>query len=68
MVPPAVAQKAWVSACADSAVGQVQPIAYSAWHHMSEEAWAVITGELVGGNEHGVSLKALQADLKRLKG
>jgi hypothetical protein len=48
--------------------GQVQPIAYSAWHYLSEEAWAVITGELAKGDGHGVSIKALQADLKHLNG
>jgi hypothetical protein len=48
--------------------GAVQPIAYSAWHYMSEEAWAVITGELgtAGGDGRGISLPALQADLSRL--
>lgn len=48
--------------------GEVQAIAYSAWHYMAEEAWAVITGELDHGDGHGVSLQALQADLTRLKG
>ena len=48
--------------------GAVQPIAYSAWHYLSQEAWAVITGELGEGDGHGLSLKALQADLKHLNG
>ena len=48
--------------------GQVQPIAYSAWHYISEEAWGVMTGELAKGDGHGVSIKALQADLQRLNG
>ena len=48
--------------------GAVQPIAYSAWHYMSEEAWAVITGELANGDGHGLSLHTLQADLNRLEG
>lgn len=48
--------------------GQVQPIAYSAWHYLSEEAWAVIPGELADGDGHGISLRALQADLTRLGG
>lgn len=48
--------------------GKVQPIAYSAWHHMSDEAWAVLTGELVTakGDGHGLNLAALEADLSRL--
>ena len=46
--------------------GQVQPLAYSAWHHIAEEAWAVITGEVAGGDGHGISLAALQADLPML--
>ena len=48
--------------------GQIQPIAYSAWHYMAEEAWAVLAGELDHGDGHGVSLRALQADLDRLEG
>lgn len=48
--------------------GQVQPIAYSAWHHIASEAWAVITGEVdsAGTDGHGINLAALQADLSRL--
>jgi hypothetical protein len=46
--------------------GQVQPIAYPAWHQVASEAWAVITGELDGGDGHGVNLAALQADLGKL--
>lgn len=46
--------------------GAVQPIAYSAWHYMSTEAWAVLTGELAKGDGHGISLAALKADLDRL--
>lgn len=48
--------------------GGVQEIAYSAWHYIATEAWAVITGELVakGGDGRGISLAALQADLSRL--
>jgi hypothetical protein len=46
--------------------GQVQKISYPAWHAMSQEAWAVITGEFAGGDDRGVSLAALQADLNEL--
>jgi hypothetical protein len=48
--------------------GQVQPIAYSAWHYMSSEAWAVLTGEITarGDDGHGVNVAALKADLPRL--
>lgn len=48
--------------------GQVLPISYPAWCHMSTEAWAVITGELVasGGNTRGISLAALEADLAKV--
>lgn len=48
--------------------GQVQKVAYSAWHHMASEAWAVLSGELVAasGDGHGINLAALQADLSRL--
>ncbi len=46
--------------------GKVQPVAYPAWHKISTEAWAVITGELAGGDGHGISLSALQADLNKL--
>ena len=48
--------------------GQVQEIAYSAWHHIADEAWAVLAGELVTakGDGHGINLAALQADLNRL--
>jgi hypothetical protein len=46
--------------------GGVQKIEYSAWHAMSSEAWAVISGEFAGGDGHGVNLAALQADLDKL--
>lgn len=48
--------------------GKVQPITYPAWHYMSDEAWAVITGEFTarGDDARGVSLEALQADLGKL--
>lgn len=48
--------------------GKVQPITYPAWHFMSDEAWAVITGEFVakGGDGRGISLAALQADLGKV--
>ena len=48
--------------------GQPQQIAWPAWHDMSEEAWAVITGEIVsaGTDGHGLNLTALQTDLGRL--
>jgi hypothetical protein len=48
--------------------GQVQKIAYSAWHYIASEAWAVLSGELVakGADGHGINLAALQADLSRL--
>jgi hypothetical protein len=48
--------------------GGVQQIEYDAWHAMSEEAWAVIPGELAAGDGHGVNLAALEADLDRLGG
>jgi hypothetical protein len=46
--------------------GQPQLITWPAWHAISTEAWAVIPGELAGGDGHGVSLSALQADLDKL--
>jgi hypothetical protein len=48
--------------------GQVVQIAYPAWHRMSEEAWAVITGEITsaGTDGHGISLAALTADLGKV--
>ena len=48
--------------------GGVQKITYSAWHSMSTEAWAVITGEFVakGDDGRGINLQALQADLSRI--
>lgn len=46
--------------------GAVQKITYPAWHRMSDEAWAVITGELAAGDGRGVNLAALTADLDRL--
>lgn len=48
--------------------GRTIRIAYPAWHRMADEAWAVLPGELTkaGGDGHGISLAALQADLGRL--
>jgi hypothetical protein len=48
--------------------GKVQPIAYPAWHSMSSEAWAVITGEFAAKNSdgRGINLAALEADLPKL--
>ena len=48
--------------------GTVQPIAYSAWHYLSDEAWAVMTGEITtaGTDGHGIAVAALTADLDRL--
>jgi hypothetical protein len=46
--------------------GTVQPIAYSAWHYISTEAWAVIPGEFTDTDGRGISLAALQADLAKL--
>ena len=48
--------------------GEIQPIAYSAWHLMSTEAWACVWGEIPasGLDGHGVNLAALQGDLSRL--
>jgi hypothetical protein len=48
--------------------GMVQPIAYSAWHYLSDEAWVVMTGELAsaGTDGHGIAVAALTADLDRL--
>lgn len=46
--------------------GQVIRIAYPAFHAMTDEAWAVITGEVSGGDGHGLNLAALQADLAEL--
>lgn len=48
--------------------GQVIAISYPAWHAISSEAWAVLTGELLakGGDNRGVNLAALQSDLNRL--
>lgn len=48
--------------------GRPIKIAYPAWHRMSDEAWAVLPGELTkaGGDGHGINLAALQADLGRL--
>jgi hypothetical protein len=49
--------------------GKVQKLAYSAWHHIAEEAFALIVGEEVtaGTDGHGLNLAALQADLNRLR-
>lgn len=48
--------------------GRVQAITYAAWHYISDEAWAVISGELVAsdGDGRGINLAALQADLGSL--
>lgn len=48
--------------------GTMQPVTWPAWHYMSSEAWAVITGELSarGGDGHGIKYDALVADLDRL--
>ena len=49
--------------------GGIQPISYPAWLEIADEAWAVITHQLVrrGGNGRGVNLDALKADLDKLK-
>lgn len=48
--------------------GGLQNITYSAWHHISSEAWGVITGEFVAanGDGRGINLSALTADLDKL--
>jgi hypothetical protein len=48
--------------------GEIQPITWSAWHYMSSEAWAVVTGEFVArnGDGRGVNLAALRSDLDKL--
>lgn len=48
--------------------GQVIKIAYPAWHRMSDEAWAVLPGEITTAKAdgHGINLAALQADLSLL--
>jgi hypothetical protein len=46
--------------------GAVQPIAYSAWAHIADESWAVITGEVANGDAHGLNLQALQSDISKL--
>ena len=48
--------------------GGIQKITYSAWHSISTEAWAIITGEYekAHGDGRGVSLTALKNDLNRL--
>lgn len=48
--------------------GGIQAITYSAWHQISSEAWAVISGEFVAahGDGRGVAISALRADLNRL--
>lgn len=49
--------------------GAVQAISYPAWLDIADEAWAVITHQLVrrGGNGRGIDLDALTADLDRLR-
>jgi hypothetical protein len=46
--------------------GQVQKITYPAWHAMSTEAWAVLSGELAAGDGRGINVTVLQADLDDL--
>lgn len=46
--------------------GRVQAVTYAAWHYMSDEAYAVISGELADGDGRGVSFAALEADLGKL--
>lgn len=48
--------------------GGVQKVTWPAWHRISEEAYAVVTGEFVerGGDGRGVTLAALRSDLNRL--
>lgn len=48
--------------------GRVQRIAYPAWHQMADEAWAVLSGELVSAGKDGLGLNlaALEADLPEL--
>lgn len=48
--------------------GGVQKITYGAWHGMSDEAWAVITGTQVAanGDGRGVNLAALKSDISKL--
>jgi len=48
--------------------GSIQKVSYPMWSQICDEAWVVITEEFVkaGGDWHGVSLKALEADLNRL--
>jgi hypothetical protein len=49
--------------------GQVQQVAWPAWHGMSDEAWAVLSGELAtaGTDGHGLNLAALQADISKVR-
>jgi hypothetical protein len=47
--------------------GKVQAIQYSAWHLISQEAWAVLMGEITAAGNHGINLQALQADIGRLR-
>jgi hypothetical protein len=44
--------------------GALQPIQYSAWHLMAEEAWACIWDEM--NTIHGFNLAALKADIAKL--
>ena len=46
--------------------GAIQPVAFSAWHRIAEESWAVITGELSDGDGRGLSASQLLADLDKL--
>jgi hypothetical protein len=48
--------------------GGVQAVTYSAWHSISTESWAVITGEFEArhGDGRGVSITALKNDLNKL--
>lgn len=48
--------------------GQIVRMTYSCWHAVAEEAWAVLTGELVArhGDGRGINISVLQGDLGRL--
>jgi hypothetical protein len=50
--------------------GQVQRISYPAWHEITDEVWAVITGQLktAGGDDRGASYAALTKDLDLISG
>jgi hypothetical protein len=48
--------------------GEVQAIAYPAWHQVAEEAWAVISGyaKAAGSDGRGISYASMEADIARL--